>query len=190
MPPFSGYLVFFPADIRSHQKTATNVPKIIVSGFLYNVSGAREPTPELQKKHFFPVERFLPGKKVLSALQSKSVLLDVQGVEETSLLLLFTTVLSQWDFSHGKIGLLFIGESQLRQSRANQPTVRAGHFSVSIIHRTLTWTTGSLTCAIAHGSVRTPARESALKVDSGRKIPCHTGESNLCQRHGGPMLYQ
>ena len=37
--------------------------------------------------------------------------------------------------------------SQMRQSRATQPTVHAGCFSVSIIHRTLTWTTGSLTCA-------------------------------------------
>ena len=26
-------------------------------------------------------------------------------------------------------------------------------------------------------------RESALKVDSGKKIPCRTGESNLRQRH-------
>ena len=40
-------------------------------------------------------------------------------------------------------------------------TVHAGCFSVSIIHRTLTWTTGSFTCAqmlmhaIAHGGVRT-----------------------------------
>ena len=32
--------------------------------------------------------------------------------------------------------------------------------------------------AIAHGGVRTHVKESALKVDSGRKIPCRTGESN------------
>ena len=44
--------------------------------------------------------------------------------------------------------------------------------------------------AIAHGGVRTHVRESALKVDSGRKIPCRTGESNLRQRCAGPMLYQ
>ena len=44
--------------------------------------------------------------------------------------------------------------------------------------------------AIAHGGVRTHGTESALKVDSGRKISCHTGESNLRQRHGGPVLYQ
>ena len=56
-----------------------------------------------------------------------------------------------------KIRVSFPGESQLRHSRATQATVHAGCFSVSIIHRTLTWTTGSLTCtqmlmhAIAHG---------------------------------------
>ena len=33
-------------------------------------------------------------------------------------------------------------------------------------------------------------RESALKVDCGRKIPCRTGESNLPQRRVGPTLYQ
>ena len=34
-------------------------------------------------------------------------------------------------------------------------------------------------------------RESALKVDFGRKIPCCTGELELCQRHVGlMMLYQ
>ena len=32
-------------------------------------------------------------------------------------------------------------------------------------------------------------RESALKVDSGRKIPCRTGESNLRLRRAGPMPY-
>ena len=32
--------------------------------------------------------------------------------------------------------------------------------------------------------------ESALKVDSGRKIPFRTGESNLRQRRAGPGPYQ
>ena len=41
----------------------------------------------------------------------------------------------------------FPWESQLRQSRATQSTVHPGCFSVSIIHRTLTWTAESLTCA-------------------------------------------
>ena len=95
-----------------------------------------------------------------------------------------------------EIRVAFPGENQLRQSRATQATVHAGCFSVSIIHRTLPWTTGSLTYAqmlmhaIAHGGVRTHVRESAQKVDSGRKIPCRAGESNLRQRRDGPMLYQ
>ena len=33
-------------------------------------------------------------------------------------------------------------------------------------------------------------KESALKVDFGRKIPCRTVESNLRRRRAGPMLYQ
>ena len=44
---------------------------------------------------------------------------------------------------------------------------------------------------IAHGGCTgTVIRESALKADSGRKIPCRTGESNLRQRRAGPTLYQ
>ena len=88
------------------------------------------------------------------------------------------------------------GESQLQQSRATQPTLRAAYFSASIIHRTLTWTTGSLTCAqmlthaIAHEGCADTERESTLKVDYGKKIPCHIGELNLHQRRDGQMLYQ
>ena len=33
-------------------------------------------------------------------------------------------------------------------------------------------------------------RESALKVDSGRKIPCRTRELNLRRWRASPMLYQ
>ena len=107
----------------------------------------------------------------------------------------FTAVLSQWDFSQAKLGLPSQGKAS-RDSRATKPTAHAGCFSVSIIHRTLTSTTGSLTCtqmkihAIAHGGCTVTVRESALKVDSGRKIPCRTGESNVRRRHAGPMLYQ
>ena len=32
--------------------------------------------------------------------------------------------------------------------------------------------------------------ESALNVDSRRKILCRTGETNLCRQRAGPMLYQ
>ena len=114
----------------------------------------------------------------------------------TTSIIYFATVLSHLGFLPREIRVAFPKKSQLQRSCATQPTVHAGSFSVSIIHRTLTWTTGSLTCsqmlvhAIAHESVRTPVRESSLKVDSGRKIPCRTGESNLRQRRDGPTLYQ
>ena len=45
-------------------------------------------------------------------------------------------------------------------------------------------------CDCTRGGVRTHVRESALKVDSGRKIPCRTRKSNLRQRRAGPTLYQ
>ena len=33
-------------------------------------------------------------------------------------------------------------------------------------------------------------RESALKVDFGRKLSCRTGEANFRQWRAGPTLYQ
>ena len=68
----------------------------------------------------------------------------------------------------------FSRENHLQQSCATQPMVQAGCFSLSIIHQTLPWTTGSSTCAqvlmhvTEHGSVRT-LEESALKASSGRE---------------------
>ena len=59
----------------------------------------------------------------------------------------------------------------------------------------LTWTAGSLTWAqmsmyaVAHRDAWTPL-ESALKEDSGKKIPCRTRELNLPQRHACLTLYQ
>ena len=93
-----------------------------------------------------------------------------------------------------EIWVAFPGESQLQQSRTTQPRVHAGCFKCSILHQTLTWTTGTCTQllmhVIAHMGVQTHVRESALKVDSGRKISCRTGESNLCQRCDSLTLYQ
>ena len=40
----------------------------------------------------------------------------------------FFTVLSHWDFSHGKFRLLSPGKAPLLQSRATQPTMHAGCF--------------------------------------------------------------
>ena len=44
--------------------------------------------------------------------------------------------------------------------------------------------------AIAHGGEWTHVGECALKVDSGRKIPCYTRGWNLPQQHADPTLYQ
>ena len=43
--------------------------------------------------------------------------------------------------------------------------------------------------ATAHRGCTDTVRESALTVDSGRKIPCRTGEWNLQQRRAGPTLH-
>ena len=72
-----------------------------------------------------------------------------------------TTGLSHWDFFHEKIESLS-PEKDNCDRVARERRVHSGCFSFSLIHRTLIWTTGSLTCAqmlmhaIAHGGVRTP----------------------------------
>ena len=86
-----------------------------------------------------------------------------------------------------EIRVAFPGESQLRQSRATQPVVHAGCVSVSMDYRIFNVRTDVNACDFTR-DVRTHVRESALKVDSGRKTPYRTGESNLRQRRDGPML--
>ena len=49
--------------------------------------------------------------------------------------------------------------------------------------------TGVSACDCTRGCTDT-VRESALKVDFRRKIPCCNGESNLRQQRASPMLYQ
>ena len=44
-------------------------------------------------------------------------------------------------------------------------------------------------CDCTRGCTDT-VRDSALKVDSRKKIPCRTGESNLRRRRAGPIFYQ
>ena len=58
----------------------------------------------------------------------------------------YNCIVPMWFFPW-EIWVAFPTENQLLQSCAAQPIVHAGCFSVSIIHRTPTWTTGSLTCA-------------------------------------------
>ena len=50
----------------------------------------------------------------------------------------------------------FLRGSQLRQSRATQPTVHGGWFSVSMIHRTVIWTVYRISneCTDAHGHLK------------------------------------
>ena len=88
-----------------------------------------------------------------------------------------------------EIQVSFPGESQLLQSRATQPKVHAGCFSVSIIHRTLDMDYGVFNertdvdaCDCARECTDT-LRESALKVDSGRKKILATPENR--SRVGG-----
>ena len=99
-------------------------------------------------------------------------------------------------FLQWEIRVDFPRESQLRQSRATQPTVHAECFCVSLIHWALTWATGSLTCAhmlmhaIAHGGYRHSKRVCTDSWLWEKKIPCRPGESNLRQRRAGPTFYQ
>ena len=94
-----------------------------------------------------------------------------------------------------EIRAAFPGECQLRQSRAPQTTVHAGCFKYfhnppnsDIDYGIFNVRTVVNTFDCTRGHTDT-VRESALKVDSGRKIPCRSGESNLRQRRAGPMLY-
>ena len=95
-----------------------------------------------------------------------------------------------------EIQVAFPGESQPQQIHTTQCMVYAGCLSVSIIHQTLDMDysifnmhTDVNTCDCARGCADT-LRESALKVYSGRKIRCHTEESNLHQQCANPRLYQ
>ena len=119
---------------------------------------------------------------------SPSCLLKMKGDLQTHivisynfllLFLLFTTVLSQWDFSHGKFRLLSPGKAHC--DRVAPPNVRCMlgvlvflqspnsgmDYRILIVH------TAVNACNCTWGCTNT-IRQSALKVDSGRKIPSHT----------------
>ena len=104
----------------------------------------------------------------------------------------FYNCIVQLGFLPRESPIAFPGESKLRQSSATQTTVHARYFSVSRILRTLTGTTGSLTCAhiLMPATAHRYHSRICTEVDSGRKIPCRTGTSNLRQRRAGPTLYQ
>ena len=97
----------------------------------------------------------------------------------------------QWE-----IRVAFSRESQLWQSRATQPYGARWVFycfhnppNSDMDYRIFNVYTYVTACDCTRGCTDT-LKESALKVDSGRKIPCRTWESNLCQRRASPMLYQ
>ena len=74
--------------------------------------------------------------------------------------------------------------------------VHAGYVCVAIIHRTMTRTTGSLSCAhmfmhaIAHGGVRTPKESLHWNLTLGRKSLAAPGNRTCVSGLTGPMLYQ
>ena len=93
-----------------------------------------------------------------------------------------------------EIRVAFPGESHLQQSRVTQPRVHAGCFECfqtppnsDMDHGIFNVRTVVNACDCARGCTDT-VRESAIKVDSWRKIPRRTGESNLSRRRAGPML--
>ena len=90
----------------------------------------------------------------------------------------------------------FPGESQLRQSRATQSTVHAQVFQCfhnppnpDMDYGIFNMRTGVNACDCTRWCTNT-VRESALKTDFGRKVPCRTEESNLRQHRASPTLYQ
>ena len=94
-------------------------------------------------------------------------------------------------FSPPEIRVAFLCESQLRHGRATQPTVHAGRFhnlpNSDMDYRIFNVPTDVNVYDCTRGCMDT-VRESELNVDSGRKIPCRIGKSNLRQRRDGPML--
>ena len=100
------------------------------------------------------------------------------------------------NFSHGKFGSLCTGKASCNKVALPNPnynfTVHAGSFGVSIIRRTLTWTTGSLTCVPGHSytcvytrEFGTPTANQHNIFDSEKialffsRVPDTDGSSNL-----------
>ena len=109
-----------------------------------SVSSFKRPETD---RHFTTLARVIRFVIMFLVSIVHTVSLPLFLLELLVLFTFFTIVLCQWDFFHRKFGLPSPGKAQLRQSRATQPKVHAGCLSVSIIHRTLIWTAGSLTCA-------------------------------------------
>ena len=108
----------------------------------------------------------------------------------------FTTVVSQWNSSHGKFGMLSPVKASCDIVALPKLLCMLGVLvfhnpsNSNVDYRIFIVRTDVNACDCTRGC-RTHVRESALKVAAGRKkIPCRTGESNLRQRCAGPTLYQ
>ena len=92
----------------------------------------------------------------------------------------------------GKLGSPYLGQVAAARAALPIPNLACSIF-VSPLKRYCSDWFGSLTgdrcsCMRLHTkAVQTPEK-SALKVDYGRKVPCHTWESNPSQRCAGPTL--
>ena len=107
--------------------------------------------------------------------QVRVVWKEVWSFVSSFLKIFLRTVLSHWDFSNWRFRFFPPLKSNC-DSHTTQPTVHAGCFSVSIIHQTLTWTSGSLICAymlmhaIAHRGIYGHTKESLhWKLTLGEK---------------------
>ena len=108
-----------------------------------------------------------------------------------SFLFYFTTVLSHWYFSREIFGSLPVTELRYPTYGAywvfycfhNPPNSHADYAIFNNVRKDVN------ACGRPRGCTDT-VRESSLKVDSGRKIPSHTGESNLPRRRAGSRLYR
>ena len=73
----------------------------------------------------------------------------------------------------GKFGPLYLGKKttqQLQEQRYPVLQVHAGSFRVSVIHRTLTWTTGSVTSCVRDHSGGWAHRQRVSTFLTGKKI--------------------
>ena len=115
---------------------------------------------------------------------------DEAGAQVCSLLLMisfkkifFKQLSSHWDFSHGKFGLLSLGKGSCdRVAPPNLPCILVVFFHIppnsDINYRIFNVCTDVNACNCTRGC-RDTVRESALRVNSWRKIPCCTRDSNL-----------
>ena len=100
---------------------------------------------------------------------------------------LFTTVLSPWDFSHGQSGLPSPEKARWDRVELPNPGCTLGVLvfssSTGLWHglQDLQHAHRVNACDCARRCTDT-VRESAVKVDSRRKVPFRTGESNMRRR--------